>query len=73
VPLARLGFESALASYQSGKNSFESVLEAATASLRLETDYYAFAAQHIKAVTDFEALKKGARFGAMTTSASSGM
>lgn len=73
VPLAKLGLESALASYQSGKNSFESVLEAATASLRLETDYYAFAAQHIKAVTDFEALKKGARFGAMTTSASPGM
>jgi outer membrane protein, heavy metal efflux system len=64
VPLAKLGFQSSLAAYQTGRDNFESVLSAASAYLRLETDYYRFAAEHIKAVTDFEALKKGARFGA---------
>lgn len=64
VPQSRLAFDSSLAAYQSGKDNFESVLATETAWLRLEVDYYDFLAQHIKAITDFEAMQRGARGGA---------
>ena len=64
VPQSRLAFDSTLAAYQSGKDNFESVLATETAWLRLEVDYYDFLAQHIKAITDFEAMQRGARSGA---------
>lgn len=64
VPQSKLAFDSTLAAYQSGKDNFESVLNTESAWLRLEIDYYGFLAQHIKAITDFEALQRGARTGA---------
>jgi len=64
VPQAKLAFDSTLAAYQSGKGNFDSVLSTETAWLRLEIDYYGFLAQHIKAITDFEAVQRGARSGA---------
>ena len=64
VPQSKLAFDSSLAAYQSGRDNFESVLATETAWLRLEVDYYGFLAQHIKAITDFEALQRGARSGA---------
>jgi outer membrane protein TolC len=63
VPQSRLAFESTLAAYQTGKDSFESVLSAESAYLRLQVDFYDFLSQHIKAVVDSEALHRGARFG----------
>ncbi|HKR65418.1 MAG TPA: TolC family protein [Thermoanaerobaculia bacterium] len=64
VPQSKLAFDSTLAAYQSGKENFEAVLSTETAWLRLEIDYYDFLAQHIKAITDFEAIQRGARTGA---------
>ena len=64
VPQSKLAFDSSLAAYQAGKDNFDSVLNGETAWLRLEIDYYEFLAQHIKAITDFEALLRGARSGA---------
>ena len=65
VPQARLAFESTLAAYQSGKTSFDSVLAAESAYLRLQLDYYGYLAQHIKAIVDFEAIQKGATAAAV--------
>lgn len=64
VPQSKLAFDSTLAAYQSGKDNFEAVLSTETAWLRLEVDYYDFLAHHIKSITDFEALQRGARNGA---------
>ena len=64
VPQSKLAFDSTLAAYQSGRDVFEAVLATETAWLRLELDYYDYLAQHIKAITDFEALQRGARSGA---------
>jgi len=64
VPQSKLAFDSTLAAYQSGRDVFEAVLGTETAWLRLEVDYYDYLAQHIKAITDFEALQRGARSGA---------
>lgn len=64
VPQSRLAFDSSLAAYQSGRDNFESVLATEMEWLRLEVDYYDFLAQHIKSITDFEALQRGARSGA---------
>lgn len=66
VPQARLAFESTLAAYQAGKDNFESVLSSEAAWLELQIDFYEFLARHIKAVTDFEALQRGARSGAIS-------
>jgi cobalt-zinc-cadmium efflux system outer membrane protein len=74
VPQSKLAFDSSLAAYQSGRDNFESVLATEMEWLRLEVDYYDFLTQHVKAITDFEALQRGARSGAsagMTTSGSS--
>jgi outer membrane protein TolC len=64
VPQSRLAFDSSLAAYQSGRDNFESVLATEMEWLRLEVDYYDFLARHIKAITDFEAMQRGARGGA---------
>lgn len=64
VPQAKLAFDATLGAYQAGKDAIDSVLATETAWLRLEVDYYGFLAQHIKAITDFEALRRGARSGA---------
>jgi outer membrane protein, heavy metal efflux system len=64
VPQARLAVESALTTYQTGRGSFDSVLAAEATYLRLQIDYYEFAAAHIKAIAEIEALRNGARTGA---------
>jgi outer membrane protein, heavy metal efflux system len=68
VPQARMAVESALTSYQSGRGTFDSVLAAQATYLRLQIDYYEFLATHIKAIADFEALRNGARAGAIAGS-----
>src|SRR5205085_7456129 len=45
VPEAKLGFESALASYQAGKTTFDSVLGALQTYRSLNVDYYDFLRQ----------------------------
>ncbi|HVS33617.1 MAG TPA: TolC family protein [Thermoanaerobaculia bacterium] len=64
LPQARLAFESTLASYQNGKSSFDSVLGAETTYLRLELEHIEHYIEHVKAITDFQALRRGARSGA---------
>jgi len=69
VPQSKLAFESTRAAYEGGKTTLDAVLASQAAYLRLGTDYYGFLAQHIKAVTDFNAIKRGARAGAIAGSA----
>jgi outer membrane protein TolC len=66
VPQAKLGFESSLASYQSGKTPFDSVLASLQTYLSLNVDYYDFLRQQRQAQADIEAIRKGARSGAST-------
>jgi outer membrane protein TolC len=61
VPQAKLAFESTLTAYQTGKTNFDAVLAAESTYLRLQLDYYQYLAEHIKAVEDFEAIRRGAR------------
>jgi outer membrane protein TolC len=63
VPAAKLGFESALASYQTGKETFESVLASLRAYVNLNVDYFEFLKQELQAETDIAALRSGARAG----------
>jgi len=65
VPQSKLAFDSSLAAYQSGKDNFEAVLISETGWLQFEIDYYDYLAQHIKSITDFEAIRNGARSGAI--------
>jgi outer membrane protein TolC len=60
VPQAQLAFESTLAAYETGRTSFDSILETQTDYLRLRLDYYEFLARHAQAVVRYEALRKGA-------------
>lgn len=64
VPQARLAIDSSLASYQTGGSAFDAVLATETTYLRLQLDYFDYLARHVKAVTDFEAIQRGARGGA---------
>ena len=64
LPQARMAFESTLASYQIGKSTFDSVLAAETTYLRLQLEHIDHYVRHVKAVTDFQALRRGARSGA---------
>jgi outer membrane protein TolC len=64
VPEARLGFESALASYQSGKTTFDSVLGALQTYRMLNVDYYDFLRQLLIAEAEIDALQHGATGGA---------
>lgn len=68
VPQARLGFESALVSYQNGKTTFDAVLSSAQTLRRLNVDYYDFLRQKREAEADIEAIRNGARSGAMRSS-----
>ena len=60
VPEARLGFDSALAAYQSGKTSFDSLLGALQTYRMLNVDYYDFLRQLLIAEADIDALQHGA-------------
>jgi cobalt-zinc-cadmium efflux system outer membrane protein len=61
VPQARLALDSSLASYQTGRSTFDAVLATEETYLRLQLDYYDYLARHIKAIADFDALRRGAR------------
>src|SRR5438067_9213699 len=61
VPQARLGFDSALASYQAGKTTFDSVLGALQTYRMLNVDYYDFLRQLLVAEAQLEAIRGGAR------------
>lgn len=69
VPTAKLGFESALASYQSGKTTFDAVLESLRTYLALNVDYYDFLRQQMDAEEDIDAIRRGARGGIASASA----
>ena len=60
VPEAKLGFESALASYQAGKTTFDAVLGALQTYRTLNVDYYEFLRQLIIAEAEIDALNHGA-------------
>lgn len=60
VPEAKLGFESALASYQAGKTTFDAVLGALQTYRMLNVDYYDFLRQLLVAETEIDALQHGA-------------
>ena len=63
VPAARLGFESSLASYQTGKTTFDAVLGSLRTYIALNVDYYEFLRQQMEAEVDIEAIRRGARSG----------
>jgi len=77
VPQAKTGFESALASYQTGQSTFDSVLMSLIAYQNLNIDYYEFLRQQLEAEAEIIAIRKGARGGAggsaMPASGSSAM
>src|SRR5438132_4799214 len=60
VPEAKLGFESALASYQGGKTTFDAVLGALQTVRTLNVDYYEFLRQLLIADAEIDALNHGA-------------
>jgi cobalt-zinc-cadmium efflux system outer membrane protein len=60
VPQAKLGFESALLSYQSGKSSFDAVIGALQMYRTLSVDYYDFMRQLLVSEALIDALKHGA-------------
>jgi outer membrane protein TolC len=60
VPEAKLGFESALASYQAGKTAFDAVLGALQTYRMLNVDYYEFLRQLLVAEAEIGALQHGA-------------
>ena len=63
VPEAKLGFESALASYQTGKATFDGVLGALQTYRTLNVDYYEFLRQLLVADAEIDALQHGATGG----------
>jgi outer membrane protein TolC len=60
VPEAKLGFESAMASYQTGKTTFDAVLGALQTYRTLNVDYYEFLRQLLVADAEIDALRHGA-------------
>ena len=60
VPEAKLGFESALTSYQAGKTTFDAVLGALQTYRTLNVDYYEFLRQLLIAEAEIDALNHGA-------------
>src|SRR5436190_4001737 len=60
VPEAKLGFESALASYQTGKTAFDSVLGALQSYRTLNVDYVEFVRQLLIAKAEIDGLRNGA-------------
>jgi len=73
VPAAKMAFESSLASYQSGRATFESVLESLRAYTALRIDAFEFLTQKLRAEADLEALRNGARAGTASGAAGSEM
>jgi cobalt-zinc-cadmium efflux system outer membrane protein len=69
VPMAKLGFESALVSYQNGKTMFDAVLGSLRTYISLNVDYYDFLRQQMEAAADIDAIHRGARGGIAGTSA----
>ncbi len=63
VPQAKLGFDSALVSYQSGKTTFDAVLGSLRTYIALNVDYYDFLRQQMEAEADIDAIRHGARSG----------
>jgi outer membrane protein TolC len=59
VPEAKLGFESALASYQSGKTTFDAVIGALQTYRMLSVDYYDFLRQLLVADALIDAIEHG--------------
>src|SRR5713226_1532110 len=64
VPQAKVGFESSLAAYQTGKTTFDAVLGSLRTYVALNVDYYDFLRQKMLAEVDIEAMQRGARSGA---------
>jgi cobalt-zinc-cadmium efflux system outer membrane protein len=60
VPEAKLGFESALASYQAGKTTFDAVLGALQTYRMLNVDYFDFVRQLLISEAEIDALQHGA-------------
>lgn len=71
VPEAKVGFESALVAYQTGKTTFDAVLGSLRTYVSLNVDYYDFLRQRLQAEGDIEAIRRGARGGMFTTPATS--
>jgi outer membrane protein TolC len=67
VPQAEVGFQSALGSYQAGKDTFESVLSSLRTYLSLKIDLFDFLQQQMLAEVDIEAIRKGAHSGMALT------
>ncbi len=63
VPEAKVGFESALAAYQTGKTTFDAVLGSLRTYVALNVDYYDFLRQRMQAEVAIEAIRRGAREG----------
>lgn len=63
VPQAKSGFESALASYQAGRTTFDAVLMSLIAYQNLNIDYYDFLRQQLEAEAEIVAIREGARGG----------
>lgn len=72
VPQARLAFESTLAAYQTGKAPFDAILTTESEFLRLRVQYYEFLARHAQAVVNYEAIQKGARTSAISSTSPGG-
>jgi outer membrane protein TolC len=60
VPEAKLGFESALASYQAGKTTFDAVIGALQTYRMLNVDYFDFVRQLLISQAEMDALQHGA-------------
>jgi len=60
VPQAKLGFESALASYQSGRSGFDSVLMALQTFRALDVDYFDYVRRELVAQAEIDAIHGGA-------------
>lgn len=74
VPEARLGFDSSLASYQTNRTTFDSVLASLQAYRALNVDYYEFLRQRIDAEIEIDTIRHGARGGSGVSAAgTSGM
>ncbi len=69
VPQAKVGFESSLAAYQTGKTTFDSVLGSLRTYVALNVDYYDFLRQKMLAEVDIEAMQRGAHSGMSTAPA----
>jgi len=69
VPQAKVGFESSLAAYQTGKTTFDAVLGSLRTYVALNVDYYDFLRQKMLAEVDIEAMQHGARSGMSTAPA----